>query len=653
MSDGEAHRIHPLLRSAALVVVFALVALLAARQAGSLDVGFHLRAGESILSGEGWPDKDAFTFTLSNRDNIDTNWGYQLLIALARRVAGPAGLVLLHAAAILAVFGLLLVTARLSAAGDVVLPALLLLGALASELRFEVHPGIFSYLFLALTLYLLHRYAERPDDPRAPWLPVALPAIQIVWANMHGLFVLGWAAMACFIVGLWIRNRTPDWRLAGWSLAGVAATLLNPWGVRGMIFPFSAASRMSDDNIFARSIGEFVSPFALHLSDQFPFYPRAPIFAYRLFAILAVVALAGALRRRRWWCALLWLPFFALSVQMVRNIPLLVIAALPWMAWSLRGGDALRGAARLAGRVITPRRLSTVASLLAAALVAVSVLFVMRVATDAYYLDSRRPSRTGLGWNHLSLPVDAADYARKAGMSRERVLNHLDFGGWLMWSLEEPVFIDGRREVVGEEFYDGYLHILENEQAMEEAVRRHGLKWIIFPYISNPRLVIALSDDPRWRIAYADHLAVIFVRLRPEAEPWIDPGLKQFQFVHEIAPAFTDVPGLGETPAPGRLSVWLNGFWRRQVFPSYNHGIGLLHYYRGEIGPAANRFAMAVTESGGAFYETYNNLGSALFHMGEFDLADKAHRVVLARDPGNTIATSRLKELGASPRGSR
>src|SRR5262245_60469791 len=51
-------------------VVLSLLVLLAFRQVGSLDIGFHLKAGERLLAGDGWPRTDPFTFTLSDRPYI-------------------------------------------------------------------------------------------------------------------------------------------------------------------------------------------------------------------------------------------------------------------------------------------------------------------------------------------------------------------------------------------------------------------------------------------------------------------------------------------------------------------------------------------------------------------------------------------------------
>ena len=89
---------------------FVLLAVLAMRRVSSSDIGFHLKAGERILSGLGWPRLDPFAFTVSDHAYVDTSWGYRTVVALVQRAAGPAGLVLFHAAIVLTIFGVLLRT---------------------------------------------------------------------------------------------------------------------------------------------------------------------------------------------------------------------------------------------------------------------------------------------------------------------------------------------------------------------------------------------------------------------------------------------------------------------------------------------------------------------------------------------------------------
>ncbi len=616
----------------ALALVFVLMACLALRDVSSGDVGFHLAAGGRILDGLGWPGTDPFTFTVSDHAYVDTSWGYQVVLALLERGFGAAGLVLFHAALVIVMLLLVYRSARLGPAEPQTLVWLLGLGGLAAELRYQVRPELLSYALLALVLHLLHRHAAGKLSPL--WL---LPPLFLLWANMHSLFALGWIALGCFAVGLALRDRRLDRRLLGWSAASLIAPLVNPYGWRGVVFPLTLATRFEEANPFNETIGEFRSPFELGLSEQFPFYPRLPIFSFRLLFVLALVALIPLLRRRRWAPALLWLPFAYLSWSMVRNMPLLVVACLPATAWGL---SLERIAAGLGCGPALRLRLTRLAS---AVLAAACLLLALRVYHDAYYIAHRRQDRFGIGWNELSLPVGAADYAGRAGLDG-RVLNHLNFGGYLIWSRGQPVFIDGRLEVIGEEFFDVYRGILADAGALESAVALYDIRWSVFPYGVAPRLLARLSADPRWTLAYVDPLAVVFVRTGTLAPERIDPGARA-----ELGPAATldlrSVPQLGADPGRGALARWLSGLVRRERFPSEPFYLGLFHYWRGDAARAAPRFAEAIRDSDGAYFETFLNLGSALYRLGRLDEARDCYRVVLERRPGNRVARQRLAEI--------
>src|SRR5262245_12787622 len=117
-----------------LSLAFLLIGLLAFREVGSVDVGFHLRAGNQILSGEGWPRHDSFTYTVNDHDYVDTSWGFQVLAAVAERAGGSGGLVLFVVAVVLATFAVLCRTALLARPDPVALAVLVALGGLASEM---------------------------------------------------------------------------------------------------------------------------------------------------------------------------------------------------------------------------------------------------------------------------------------------------------------------------------------------------------------------------------------------------------------------------------------------------------------------------------------------------------------------------------------
>jgi tetratricopeptide (TPR) repeat protein len=600
----------------ALGLVLLLIGLFALRQVASPDIGFHLTAGNYILSGNGWPQTDPFTYTVNDHAYIDTSWGYQVCLALLERISGAPGMILIHVVLVLTVFSLVALTTRTVPGEISLLIPLLLLGGVAAEPRLEVRPELLSFTFLALVLYLLHRHAEGLRSPL--WL---LPPIFLAWTNSHSLFVLGWVAMGCFLVGLLLKRKRVDWSLLGWTAASVAIGLVNPYGWRALAFPLTLLTRMRGENVFSRNIGEFASPLAYVRSEQLMFY-LAPIVCFFVFALLVLLSLRSLLRQKRFWCVLLAAAFLPLSLIMFRNIPLLTVACLPGAVWGLSFGRVL-DAIKLRGR---PRRWVRHAFL--GSLVVLVVVLGWRVCTDAYYVSARRLERFGLGWNALVLPIDAADYVRRVALPG-RMLNHLNFGATLMWSLDEPVFIDGRLEVMGEEFYQEYRQALDSRAGLQAAVERHAIDWIIFPYRLRPHLLTGLARDPDWRLVYADHLAAIFVARGPGVARLVDETVRDVERPRGPVVDVAALPGLGRVPRSTPLDRWLAGLIRRQQYPTESFNRGVLHAYLGQHARAAGEFAKAIRESGGDYYETYNNLGSALFAMGRLEDARACYRIYL------------------------
>lgn len=599
----------------AVGLIVALVGLFTLRQASNPDVGFHLTAGNHILDGKGWPETDPFTFTVNDHAYIDTSWGFQVVLSLAERAFGAPGMVLLATALVVALFVLLVLTTRLVPCNRHLLALLLLIGALAAEPRFEVRPEIWSYVLLALVLFLLQRRAEGLPSPL--WM---LPPIFLVWVNSHSLFVLGWGALFCFVVGSWRRRRRGlDLQLLGWAAGSVAVAVVNPYGWRGMAFPFTLITRMQEQNVFSRNIGEFGSPLRYALSDQLTFYLPSIVCFFTL-ALLVLLSLGRLWRQRRYSCLLLCLTFLPLSLTMVRNVPLLVVVCLPCVVWALPVDSAI-GRLKIHGG--TRRRLGHV---VAAALVLLTGTLALRVVNDAYYISGRRLERFGLGWNGLGLPVDAAAHASAVGLDG-RVLNHLNFGGYLMWALREPVFIDGRLEVMGEAFYDEYRRALDSKAGLEGVSARYGIRWIVFPYRLRPDLLRGLSGDRDWKLVYVDALAVIFSRAA--GAPPVHDSVRAMAQGATAPPDLSLLPGLNGNPRTAGLGRWLSGLSKRQTYPTDAFNLGVFHYSRADPARAAREFARAIEQSSGAYYEIYNNLGSSLLALGRYAEARECFRVVL------------------------
>ena len=175
-----------------LVVAMALLALLlGCYELFDTDVWWHLRTGRWILEHHRVPRLDIFTFSSADRAWIDLHWGFQVALAMAHALGGVPGMILLAAAAA-SVAVTLAVTARRRdwpswAVALCWLPALALMAT-----RFDPRPEVFSLVGLAAFLAVLLRVEDRPA---MAW---ALPIIQVLWVNVHGLFILGPIVLGCY-----------------------------------------------------------------------------------------------------------------------------------------------------------------------------------------------------------------------------------------------------------------------------------------------------------------------------------------------------------------------------------------------------------------------------------------------------------------------
>jgi hypothetical protein len=107
-------------------------------------------------------------------------------------------------------------------------------------------------------------------------------------------------------------------------------------------------------------------------------------------------------------------------------------------------------------------------------------------------------------------PAAAADYLVESGLAETNIYNHYEWGGYLIWR-RIPVFIDGRTELYGDEFFLSYLQAFEARQNWEEPLDTYGVETVIMP--RNSALATVLTASAGWGEVYADDQARIFERL--------------------------------------------------------------------------------------------------------------------------------------------
>lgn len=498
--------------TAGVLLAATLLALLA-KPLWSNDLWWHLATGRHLLETGRFLATDPFSLAGGNispgrASILNGYWLAQLVMYGSYQLAGAWGIILLRAALLTTVPLLLLGYGRRR--GIAAWPLLLTAALVAWTLLYFTaeRPNLLTILFVPVLLCLLDRIglAEKSQDtPRyaLAWT-VTVGALMLVWANMHGGFLLG-----SVLIGLYLASETAKKLLLRYPIparslrllwlglgATLLATLLTPVGAT-IYLEFVT----SQGGVLQEKTSEFLNPFAAIRSGVI-------VYPYFLTAALFLVLLLRRWRQADPTQAVAGLFLLLISLTAFRYLPLFV------------GGIALFVARELS------REESRFPSL--KKIVPAAAILIM-IATLAW--EGQAYARKLRGFS-LATPVQAglfpeqgADFLQNEHLTGV-LFNHFNWGGYLAW--REPatskVFIDGR--TLNLSLFHAYTRILWLPEEAQELLDRYGVNIIVMPRL-NPSTgeLYALTEylyrSPQWLLVFRDEISMVLVRRG--AYPQISP----------------------------------------------------------------------------------------------------------------------------------
>lgn len=562
------------------------------------DFYWHLRTGDLIRASGEIPRVDFYTYTRAGSPWIDLHWMFQVGMSWVHDRGGVAALTFAKCAVTSAAL-LLLVTARrrtwpVWAMVLAWLPALLVLSG-----RMYIRPETLSLLYLSMFLAVLIRWDRRP---KLAWL---LPLVQVAWVNSHGLFVLGPIVLAFALIDAALRRGAFSAERRAWwttvvpaSAATAAACLLNPYGIRGALYPLELASTMSSPK-FTQSIAE-LKPIPDFIAQSG--WGVVPLQIH--FATLAIGALsfvvpicAAAVARVRgpveepvdesrsrkkkgkepagkakpakgkkaadvagptddgWRISvfrlLLFVAFSFLSFQATRNSHQFAAVVGSVTAWNFAEwiGSRRRGAkpAEADGGSVPGLRPRV------AALVAL-ILMTFFVGSGAFYAWAGEGRRMGWGEEPLMFPHEAAKFAGGPGTPDRCVTFHNGLASLYIYehSPEKPggpgktVFTDPRLEVTGLELYGRYLdlksQLSKGEPAGMAELEAQGRPSILVDHENSSEVGAGVLANTHWRCVWFDAISAVMVHESYRdlvAEHEVDFGARHFRPSPDVKPRGT------------------------------------------------------------------------------------------------------------------
>ncbi len=426
----------------------------------------HVAAGNWMLAHHAVLRSDPFSFSRPGAPWVAHEWLAEILMAAIFRVSGWSGLVAMTAiAASATMFQLGRHLARWLPAAPTLIILLLAAACITPEMLARPH-------ILALPVFEAWAAALfiARSEGRAPhW---RLLPLMCLWANLHGGFIIGLVLLAA--LGLEAVVEQPArWRHAatGWGgflAAALGASLLTPYGLDGLLQPFTLAAMPELSHV-----GEWQP------TDFSTLQPLELLLIIGLYLGLGKGARLAPVR------LLVVLGLLHMALQHTRHL-LLIGIILPLLVAQPLG--AVLSTPRI-GRWRTGR-LAFAIGAVACLLVAVRLLVPIRLGNDA------------------TAPVAALARVPQA-LRGEPVLNDYAFGGYLIFQGVRP-FIDARAEMYGPAFLGQYAAIIRPDMgALKTVLQDYGIRWTI---LSPTNPAVQLMDVlPGWCRLYADSVAVVHV----------------------------------------------------------------------------------------------------------------------------------------------
>jgi hypothetical protein len=198
---------------------------------------------------------------------------------------------------------------------------------------------------------------------------------------------------------------------------------------------------------------------------------------------------------------ILLLVFFYLAFTSIRNIPIFVIIAIPILSKSLYEFSTYIKEKKWYPKTKFFR------FLLFFLLLFFSVGVTIRSYTGVYHISNRSYSKFGLGIDKQQQP-DAAVKFLLDNKLNGKIINSLGYGGWLEWNLPQPIFIDGRQEVMKEELYQEIITSWNG--GLRNLIDKYKPKLLFYNYLKYYIWSVQLTKMSDWRVIYLDGEVVIF-----------------------------------------------------------------------------------------------------------------------------------------------
>lgn len=496
-----------------LVLLFVIAAVYLTRPLFDPDFYWHLKTGQWIWEHHALPVTDPFgvpplpTLPWYSEFTLSSYWLFQLILYAFYSLGGMTGIIILRW--ILAGTALL-ICFRWSNIRNGYVAAVLALGSIELfEYYFLERPQFISFICFGLLLFILFTFVEQKKAWNNYKLVLSLSVLMLVWANMHGGFILGQVILILFLICEGLKFLSPalspltkrNYQLLFISsLFALAVSFINPNPINSLKMVAALAGNNIPAPIQNR---EYLS-----LLDYLKLgYDYTAAFYLLTMLLTACALLTSKNRKNITWIAVFILTCF-IGVQHIRHTPFFLVAAtLFMMRYFQEEYESLYGKI---------------------------VLVVLLICVAPYSIRDEIPRIQEVfhgGWVPSSVyPVKAADFLAATGKSDENIYSPDHWGSYLIWRLgpDKKIFRDGRNLYPARvwefknSYWDNWDYYNANPQQRpywKGLFNQYHINAVLLPLREENgqtnKLTESMYHDKDWSIIYVDDFAVVFRRNLP------------------------------------------------------------------------------------------------------------------------------------------
>lgn len=496
------------------------------RQISCSDIWLHIKTGSWIWKYNSVPRSQLYSFILGDRQWIDHEWLFQVIVYPLYRLAGANGLILLRLLVISCIMLIFFSVAKKTGRFFLISAAAALISLIASSYRWHVRPELFSLLFLTAFIYMLKNYNGKDS------IFLLLP-LELLWVNMHGYFIMGPVILSIFIIVRlaqakvklpfeWNSSRLgrPELRKLVYLLLMMAAVLLlNPYLLKGALYPFgiflSALKGSFGPSYSFGSVFELGSIPIMHIIYK----PSLSLIS--ICIMLFFVSLVLNLRRADIFDLAVFILFVCLAVTANRHIGMLALSAGILTLFNLYTAAEKGSFMQTERMTYAAKGLVAAVSIIIAAVLSYNLFDIARaglyILKGRYIYDldcNTKPFLTGKNRLSFNQPFGAAAFIRRNGIEAN-IFNFFNQGAYLIFSLYPDcrVFIDGRTEVYGDMLLSAWDRIRRQPKLIAGIKGKLGIDCIVLPCTGDfaASFFRYLYSDSYWQLVFFDAKSCVFL----------------------------------------------------------------------------------------------------------------------------------------------